>query len=332
MKRFFGKNKPSVIHTIPSGMDILAQESPFVMNEKERAGMTISCRDTDYIPKVKGAGEFKMTGNQKVQIMHNGLLVKSGGYYGEWMERIIKDLRGHHEPQEEKVFYEVLSRLGKGATMIELGAFWAYYSLWFNRVIKDARNVCCEPDPHNIEVGKANAKLNNANMTFIQSAAGKDSGKIVDFPLDSEPGKTVRVPILTVDEIVEQQKLPCVDLLHMDVQGYELDGIEGALKTIKQGKLRFLMVSTHHYMFSGDPLTHFKCMELIKSHGGHIIANHTVLESYSGDGLIAVSFDKRDKDFRVEVSVNSCTHSLFRPYEYDLANILKKYEELRQKN
>jgi len=35
-----------------NSLDILNSENPCVMNNKQRVKMTISCRDTDYIPKV----------------------------------------------------------------------------------------------------------------------------------------------------------------------------------------------------------------------------------------------------------------------------------------
>ena len=117
------------------------------MTEDERAELTISCRDADYISKVQGAGKIVTDGvDEKYQIMHNGLKVLAGAYGDNWTIRIIKRLHGHHEPQEEKVFYEVLKRVDKGSIMVELGAFWAYYSLWFNAFIEDSYNYCIEPD------------------------------------------------------------------------------------------------------------------------------------------------------------------------------------------
>jgi FkbM family methyltransferase len=245
------------------------------------------------------------------------------------MARIIRELKGHHEPQEEKIFYEILKRIGSGGTMIELGAFWSYYSLWFNKAVKNATNICCEPDPNNMKVGETNARLNKANLKFIESAAGEGEGTFVDFPLESNPGEIKKVPILSVDEIVRTKKLKKLDVLHMDVQGQELAAIRGARKTIESGKLRFLMVSTHHFSISGDPMTHFKCIDLIKSLGGHIIAGHTVLESFSGDGLIAASFDPSDSDLHIPISINSSSDSLYRPYEQELATMIENYEKLR---
>jgi hypothetical protein len=97
---------------------------------QRRIDMTLAGRaDCDPIPKVDGAGEIV----DGVQLMHNGVQVVAGGYYGDWMAEIIRELRGHHEPQEELVIHNILARLGKDThapVIVELGAFWAYYALW----------------------------------------------------------------------------------------------------------------------------------------------------------------------------------------------------------
>src|SRR5689334_5254830 len=101
----------------------------------ERVEMTVSCRDTDPIPKVPGAGGvFPASDGTMCQRMHNGLHVTAGNYHGEWMSEVIRRLRGHHEPQEEILFHAALPLAGLGDTepmMVELGSFWGYYSLWF---------------------------------------------------------------------------------------------------------------------------------------------------------------------------------------------------------
>lgn len=297
------------------------------MTEKERKEMTISCRDTDYIKKVKEAGNITQVNGVEVQVMHNGLRVENGGYHGEWMAEIIDSLKGHHEPQEEKVFYEVLKKLGSGASMIELGSFWSYYSVWFNTQIKNAKNVGVEPDPQNLALGERNAKLNNANITFIRGAAGAENGNEVEVVMESTNlPETVR--ICSIDGLMLELKWDKLDLLHMDVQGFEFNALQGAINTINSKKLHFLFVSTHHYLFSGDPNTHGKCLEFIRSHGGHVISSHTVAESFSGDGLIVASFDDRDKDFIVQTSVNHTDKSLFRPYEEDIAILARAYDQI----
>jgi predicted O-methyltransferase YrrM len=90
-----------------------------------------------------------------VQVMFNGIQVVAGGYYGEWMQNLITQCHGHHEPQEEVLFTEVLRHLKPGATMLELGGYWSFYSIWFLKQAGHRRSFIVEPDPKNLEVGRA---------------------------------------------------------------------------------------------------------------------------------------------------------------------------------
>ena len=82
---------------------------PPVRDGRFRIEMTVGCQDAGSIPKVLGAGKVTKQDGQDVQIMHNGVRVVAGGYHGDWMREVIERLAGHHEPQEEAVFHEVMS-------------------------------------------------------------------------------------------------------------------------------------------------------------------------------------------------------------------------------
>lgn len=300
----------------------------------ERAAMTLACRDTDIIPKAPDAGKTKTINGVPVQVMHNGLYVKKGGYQGSWQAQTIEELKGNHEPQEEKVFYEVMKRVEPGGAMIELGSWWSYYSMWYLRSMGKGTAICCEPDPENIALGKENAALNGfrvgKEIVFYNAASGPEDGELKGFV--TEAGAEIDVPVRSVDSVVEERKLDRLDILHLDIQGYEMEALKGALTTIKKGKLRFLFVSTHHYIISGDPLLHFRCLEFIRQNGGHIISRHTILESCSGDGLIVASFDDRDKDFWVSTSLQHTDDSLFRSAEIDSGILWEAYDMLAQQS
>jgi hypothetical protein len=49
-----------------------------------------------------------------------------------------------------------------------------------------------------------------------------------------------------------------------------------------------------------------------------VIAKHSVPESFSGDGLIAVSFDRPGADFTVRVSFARSKDCIFDEVEYEL--------------
>ncbi len=315
-------------------LDILnAPVSPWIKSEEERANMTLACIDGAEIPRVKGAGSTKVVDGKTIQLMHNGLKVFQGGYQGEWAVKVIKGLNGLHEPQEEKVFYEVLKRVRPGGMMLELGSWWSYYSMWFLSEIKNAKAFCCEPDPDNLALGKSNAELNSfvigEQIVFHQYAAGSQNNLQIDF--ETVKHETVRVPVRSIDSILEQESIDKLEILHMDIQGVELDALQGAIRSIDAGRVRFLFISTHHYSISGDPIMHQKCIEFIKEHGGEIIAKHSVLESCSGDGLIVASFDKIDSDFRVPITLQPTDDSLFRTAEEDLSILWNAHDQMYER-
>lgn len=303
----------------------------------ERAAMTGWCRDSDALPKVADAGAVKeLADGTRVQVMHNGLLVLEGGYFGQMTTEIVKSLRGHHEPQEEKVFAALLARLGERPEgpgrplMIELGCYWAYYSLWFRKEFPAGRSILIEPDPGFKEVGRRNLVLNGVSAVILSAAVGAAPGEM-DFVAESD-GRARRTAVVSVDSLVETHKLPAIDILHADVQGAELQVLEGAERAIAAGKVRFVVLSTHHHQIAGDPLLHHRCGEWLRERGAHVIAEHTVTESFSGDGLIVASFAAEDRDLWVEISYNCPSRSLFRETEHDLAEAEERCRTLEAEN
>ena len=250
--------------------------------------------------------------------MHNGIQVVAGGYHGVWMTRLIELCRGHHEPQEERVFHEVVSRLQPGGTMIELGGFWAYYSIWFLRASAGRRALLLEPDPAHITAGQANLALNQVRAEFVQGFVGKAAGSIQDFV--TEDSGTLQLPCFDVAALMATGGIDHLTILHCDTQGAELTVLEQAAPLLRQRRIDWLFISTHHHSISGDPLTHQRCLALLRSLGAEIEAEHDVQESFSGDGLICARFCRQPADWKpVILSRNRSSESLFRHPLYDLA-------------
>lgn len=297
--------------------------TPDPQDLRRRVALSTAVRDTDAIEKVPDAGEIQDRDGERVQVMHNGLLIHEACYGGDFMTEIIRDLRGHHEAQEEFVFHQLLQRLAetredRAPVMIELGAFWAYYSMWFAKALPGARTIMVEPDPNNLVVGQRNFALNDLQGDWVEAAVGFDDGG--EIALQCESDNRVRtVPTASIGGLLDRYQLPKCDLLLCDTQGAELGVLEAAADALRAGRVRFLTISTHHHIFSGDPLTHQRCLALLEDLGAHIIAEHSITESCSGDGLIAASMDERDRDFVVPVSHVRAKDSLFGEPEYALA-------------
>ena len=284
--------------------------------------LTVSCGDCDPLPKVPGAGGVEERNGTRVQVMHNGVVVEEGGYFGPWMDEIIRCLRGHHEPQEELVVASVLDRLAADGptapTAIELGAFWAYYSLWFLQRFPGGSVLAMEPDPSNLELGRRNFALNGRSGHFVNGVIGPDPGAVMSFASETT-GTHHEVRQHDLTSLMAEGGLDHVDLLMCDIQGAETLFVEQSADLLRQGQVRFAVISTHHHLISGDPLTHQTLLDRLRALGAHVIAEHTIGESFSGDGLIAVSFSERDRDLVVETSLARQGDSLFGALEHDLA-------------
>jgi FkbM family methyltransferase len=193
--------------------------------------------------------------------------------------------------------------------MMELGAFWAYYSLWMLDRIPDTRVILVEPDPNNLAVGQTNLALNDRHAEVFQAAVGSAAELPQPFVCESDR-QTRLVPTESLPSLLERFATERIDVLLLDVQGAELAFLEGGREVLEE-HVRFIMVSTHHHSISGDPAMHQRCLQLLIELGAHVIAEHTVAESFSGDGLIVASFDQRDAQLSVPISYARASESLF---------------------
>jgi FkbM family methyltransferase len=291
---------------------------PYIFSDA-RIAMTLRCRDCDAIPKVADAGRVIVEpGIGPVQVMHNGIRVVADGYGGSWTTRLIELCRGHHEPQEERVFHEVVSQLPVDASMIEIGGYWAYYSLWFLRGGNRRRSIVIEPDPAHLKIGRRNATLNGLSPEFLAGFVGGEPS--VPQPFQTESSGRVSLPCLSVPQILVERGIDQLDLLHCDAQGAELEVLKSCRELLRRGAIRWVFISTHAHLISGDPLTHQRCLALILGLGGRLVAEHDVHESFSGDGLIVAWFGPGELKLPLpSITRNRYSESMFRNPLYELA-------------
>jgi FkbM family methyltransferase len=283
------------------------------MDNLARTLMTLRCRDCDGVPKVADAGRIIRANDQLVQVMHNGVWVVAGGYHGEWMAHIIRGLRGHHEPQEELVFHALLRFVRHNSLIVELGSFWAYYSLWYLHEVPGSHAICVEPDPAHMAIGRQNAQLNHLqdNVQFVEGWVGGSNEEAVTRQCEST-GESRTLPCFDMPRLEALAAGQVIELVHIDAQGAELEFIKGMAEPVRRGRVRFLVASTHHAAISGSATTHQDCLSAIREMGGVVLVEHDVQASFSGDGLIAASFLPHDHDIELPaISRNDPAKSLF---------------------
>jgi hypothetical protein len=242
---------------------------------EERTMDVVNDPNNEYIPRIKGAGQI----SDGLQTMHNGIKIVENCYYGTWMSNLLKLNKGVHEPQEERVFQEVLKFIKPHSTMIELGAYWSFYSLWFYKTIKNATCIMVEPNSENLLVGKQNFLLNNAKGIFINDTIS-NSG-------------------ITINDIMGNYNIDHVDILHSDIQSAEGTMLKQTQRLISKGAISYMFISTH-----GQTL-HYECKEILEQCGCDIICSVDFdHQTHCYDGIL-VAKNKEAHDPEVNVMMRN---------------------------
>ena len=173
--------------------------------------------------------------------------------------------------------------------MIELGSYWAFYSLWFKQVFPMAKTIMIEPEQFNIESGKLNFALNKRIGDFVLAFVGNKHSVV--------GAKGVRT--VTVDGIKEEFNLKHIDILHSDIQGFEGTMLGAAQNILSNQLAEFLFISTHSNEL------HYDCIEIIKSYEYKIICEFDLDDTYSEDGLIVACKISSAFEFKGEVSLRT---------------------------
>jgi len=265
----------------PSGMfDKVIKNMEITNDWKNRIKICKECPDNNLINHVMNAGEI-VSGKQ---LMHNGIQINLGSYYGPEISQLLLLNRGVHEPQEEFAFQEVLKFIRKSPTMLELGSFWAFYSMWLNQKITGAKCFMVEPDQFNIQAGIRNFKLNNMKGNFTLATVGIKNKQLKD------------IKQIGVDDFCNDKGIEFLDILHSDIQGFEYEMLQGAEKMISLNQIGYIFISTH----SND--LHDQCFNFLKMKNFIILCSANIDETYSEDGLIVARSSDYPGPDKIEIS------------------------------
>ncbi len=285
--RLAGKQRQLLSEKLRSGkglMDHLSEQEKEYW--KKRIDDVLQGPDNTDIPRVAAAG---MLSHDQL-VMHNGIVIDPLSYYNFPLLKMLIDNKGVHEPQEEKIFQEVLKSIdpqGK-KTMLELGAYWSFYSMWFQKVFSNTNCYLVEPDRRNLFYGKHNLRLNQAKGTFVHAGIGKEVDR--------------KNNIITVDAICQQHQIEFLDILHSDIQGYELDMLHGSEQTLSAKKVGYVFISTHSNEL------HYDCHELMRDkYGFTTVASADLDETYSWDGILVMKAPSYKGIEKVPISRKSKT-------------------------
>jgi FkbM family methyltransferase len=165
---------------------------------------------------------------------------------------------------EHKIMLERF--LKPGMNVLDIGANIGYYALMELRLIgPSGRLVAVEPSPSNVELLRRNLALNNYSDIEVHQVAISDQSGVKPFFLSEMSnlntfhdngtgllhlsGKTVDVRTATVPEIMGGRP---VDLIRMDVEGHEVEVINGLLPAIERGETSPTIIFETHLSRYGE--------------------------------------------------------------------------------
>ncbi|NET09111.1 MAG: hypothetical protein F6K16_31290 [Symploca sp. SIO2B6] len=207
--------------------------------------------------------------------LHNGLKVPISGsyaYYGK-CSSILAINRGVHEPLEEFVFQELIKELPNSPIMLELGAYWGHYSMWLKLARSSATVHLVESELQNLSVGKQNFELNGLTGIFTHAFVGKEK--------------------FSVDRYIAEKGIEKVDILHSDIQGYEVEMLYDCSQSLNNKCIDYLLISTHSQQL------HHSVLRQLDGFGYRVeISSDFDFETTSFDGFIFASSPYKEAVFK----------------------------------
>jgi FkbM family methyltransferase len=150
-----------------------------------------------------------------------------------------------NEPAWQNLFKNIKPEF----VVFDIGANIGFLTLNFARICHQGRVVAFEPDSRNFESLEYNLTLNDfTNIQRYKLALGsRQESRVLYKLIDSNPGANrilggehheeyphEKVNVMTLDRMVEELSLRRLDLLKIDVEGFEMFVLQGAEESIKK--------------------------------------------------------------------------------------------------
>lgn len=161
---------------------------------------------------------------------------------------------------EHMYWFEQLE-LSDHPVLVDAGANVGYVSMAFSNNFDNSSVYALEPAQRIYKVLKKNVSgfknikpfclgLGNSNNKVDLYVDKKESAFSSVKHILSNEFDTEKIQIKTLDMFCQEQKIEKIDILKIDVEGYELEVLTGAKNTLKKVKYLHIEANTKDYLFS----------------------------------------------------------------------------------
>jgi FkbM family methyltransferase len=188
---------------------------------------------------------------------------------------------------EEELTGTFEARLHEGSVCVDVGANEGYFSIVASKLVgAQGRVIAVEPQTRLRPVLERNFSLNQAaNIQLHPVAVSNVSGKVdIYLAPDTITGSTSlsksrKYPVpretvnaLTVQELLDQNRVRTVDLMKMDIESHEYEAILGSSEVFRSKRIRCLALELHPFMLKQRGKNPEEITEFLRGAGYEIVS------------------------------------------------------------
>jgi FkbM family methyltransferase len=164
-----------------------------------------------------------------------------------------------------------------GGTFFDVGANIGLITFGVGAQRRDLSIHAFEPDPENAERWRRNRRLNPGVAAKLEeTAVGATAGEVAlvrggdsGWSFVAEPGAAgdVDVPVVSLDTYASAHGIPRIDVLKVDVEGYEAEVLRGATSLLERQAIGFIVCELDEILQNRAGGTRDELVAFLSYHG-----------------------------------------------------------------
>ena len=200
---------------------------------------------------------------------------------------------GCYEPLNTSLFRRIL---GPGGVMVDVGANIGYFSLLAASLVgKTGKVIAIEAHPRNFEILSDTVRDNGLEqVTALNIGLSDENGSAQIIMADqnefanrtasmvAQPGLSgPTVSLRRLDDCIDDWKIDAIDLLKVDVDGFETKVLRGAAESLRLGRVKNIIVEMDAHWLRASGSSEGQLTALLEA-AGFSVVRHPVASFFLG--------------------------------------------------